>query len=281
MSDITLKSVTKLYGQNAALMDVSLTFQDKMIYTLLGRNGAGKSTLLGIMSNRVIPSCGEVLYGELPISENDEALKNIYCMSDVDIFSRDLRFSDAIDITRIFYPETDKEYALKLCEKFSLDPRKRLLSLSTGYKSIGKSILALASNAEAILLDEPVLGLDANHRERLYAELLDKYINRPALYIISTHLVEEAAKLVERAVIIKDGRLLTDSTVEELCGSAYTVTGAKDRVDEYVQDKEFFGETVMAGLKSVYVKGKLPEKLPPQLEAGKPELQQLFIHMTE
>lgn len=280
MSDIILKNVTKLYGKTAALMDMSVTFRENTIYALLGRNGAGKSTMLNIITNRVPASHGEVFWGDKLLTENDEALRNIYCMSENNIFPENVTVMKTMEITKLFYPSFDTEYAYALSERFGLDKKKRLRSLSTGYASISKIVLALASGAQAIIFDEPVLGLDVNHREMFYSEMLTRYMDKPSTYIISTHLVEEAARLVERAVIIKNGRLVTDSTVEELMAGVYTVSGAKNDVEEYVKDKSRFGEASIGGLKTVYVRGECPASPPERLEIGKPELQQLFIHLT-
>lgn len=281
MSNIILKDITKIYGESIALIDINLTFLENKIYALLGRNGAGKSTMLNIISNRVVPNCGEVFWGDVPLRENDEAQSNIYCMSEAAMFQGSLKFEKVLEISKTFYPNLDIEYAENLCRLFDLDKKKRLSSFSTGYTSIYKIILALSSGAAAVFLDEPILGLDANHRELFYQELLSRYMEKPATYIISTHLIEEAAKFVERAVIIKEGRIIADETVDDLTKNIYVISGTKGDVDEYVSDKEIFGESSMGGLKSVYIKGSLPNNIPSRLEASKPELQQLFIKMTQ
>ena len=103
-----------------------------------------------------------------------------------------------------------------------MDTRKKAVTLSTGYKSIFKIILALSLDVPYLLFDEPVLGLDANHRELFYKLLLESYGEKPKTILIATHLIEEIAHVIEHIVIIKRGEILRDEPVETLLESGYT-----------------------------------------------------------
>ncbi len=116
---------------------------------------------------------------------------------------------------------------MNLAGRFELDTAKRFKELSTGYASILKAILTLASNAEVLLFDEPILGLDANHRDLLYKEILSNFIKRPKTVLISTHLIDEVADILEEVVIIEKGRIILKGPVEGLLESAHTVTGGQ------------------------------------------------------
>lgn len=279
MNGIELKGLTKNYGKVCALDNVSLTFEKNKIYGLLGRNGAGKSTMLNLISNRIFPTSGEILIDGEASVENDKALGKVYCMSEKNLLPKTMRFRKAIEVTKLFYPDMDVDYAYGLCEKFGLEPKKKLNSFSTGYSSIYKIILALSCNADYVFFDEPILGLDANHRELFYKELLQKYIDNGGTYIISTHLIDECANLFERAVIIKEGKVIVDSDTEDLLAGAYTVSGSAALVDEYCVGKELIGSDVIGGLKSAYVKGS-PQNVPQGLEISKASLQNLFVQIT-
>ena len=276
---IELKNITKKYGKKNALEDVSITFEAGKIYGLLGRNGAGKSTMLNIISNRIFTTSGEVFIDGEKSVENDKALSKIYCMSDKNLLPGGYKFKNVLKLTKIFYPDFDEEYALRLAAEFDLDINKKLQSYSTGYNCISKIILALASNAKYVFFDEPVLGLDANHREIFYRELLDKYINDGGTYIISTHLIEECANLIEKVVVVKNGRVIADEDTETLLETAYTVSGKAEEVDRYCQGKDVYGSDTIGGLKSAYIKGKA-ENVPDGLEISRANLQELFIQMT-
>jgi len=115
-----------------------------------------------------------------------------------------MKVKDGIKWTKEFYPSFNVIYANKLANDFKLNVDKKIKDLSTGYNSIFKLILALASGANIILFDEPVLGLDANNREFFYKELIKSYIEQPKTIVISTHLIDEISDVLEEIVIIKE-----------------------------------------------------------------------------
>ncbi len=281
MNGLEVKNITKRFGQLTALDNVSLTLGQGKIYGLLGRNGAGKSTLLNIITNRIFADSGEVLINGLPARENDAAQQKLYMMSEKSYYPDNMRVADAFKCTEAFYGGFSREYAAKLCDLFGLNPRKKIKELSTGYGSIFKLITALSVTVPYVLLDEPVLGLDANHRELLYKILLETYTERPRTIVISTHLIEEVSGLIEEVVIIKKGKIIRQQPTEELLSMGYTITGPAVKVDAYIAGKELLGEDSLGGLKTAYVLGKPEgEPLPEYLQAGKMDLQKLFIRLT-
>ena len=277
MRGIELKNLTKYYKDTKALEDVTLTIEYGRIYGLLGRNGAGKSTMVNLISNRIFPTSGEIYVDGEPSIENDKALRKIFTMSEHNLLPVDKKFRDSVKIVKMFYPELDEQYAFALADKFELE--KKLMGLSTGYSSIAKLIIALASGADYIFFDEPVLGLDANHRELFYKELIDRYANTGSTFIISTHLIDECASLIEKAIIIDKGRLITADDTERIMENSYTVTGPAELVDKYITGRTVVGSDTVGGIKSAYVKGKA-ENVPQGLEISKASLQSLFIQMT-
>lgn len=279
MRGIELKNLTKHYKETKALEDVTLTIEYGKVYGLLGRNGAGKSTMVNLISNRIFPTSGEIFVDGEPSIENDAALRKIFTMSEHNLLPVDKKFKDAVKIVSMFYPDFDEDYAFKLAQLFELDVKKKLMSLSTGYSSIAKLIMALASGADYIFFDEPVLGLDANHRELFYKLLIERYAETGSTFIISTHLIDECANLIEKAIIIDKGRLITADDTDRIMEDSYTVTGAAELVDKYTAGRTVVGSDTVGGIKSAYVKGK-PGNVPQGLEISKASLQSLFIQMT-
>ena len=173
------------------------------------------------------------------------------------------------------------EYAMNLSQKFELNTKKAIKNLSTGYTSIFKIIIALACNAETILLDEPILGLDAFHRDLFYRELLTNYSDNPRTIVISTHLIEEAADIIEEVIILKEGEVLLQESVEDVLSKGYTVSGPAGKVDAYVAGKQTIGSDTIGGLKSAYLFDEAPKgSLSEGLEIAKLDLQKMFIHLT-
>lgn len=281
MNCIEVKSVTKAFGNVTALNNVSLKFEENKIYGLLGRNGAGKTTLLNIITNRMFLDSGEVFIDGQAAVENDLAQSKVYLMSEMTYYPQGMRVQEAFRWTKEFYPSFDMEYAIILAEKFGLNVTKKVKELSTGYNSIFKIIIALAVNTPYILMDEPVLGLDANHRQLFYRTVLENYSENPKTIVISTHLIDEVANVIEDIVIIDQGEILKNEPCETLLAQGYTVTGSAAAVDNYVVGKEVIGSDSLGGLKTAYIIGKLDKSgLPVGLEVTKLDLQSLFIQLT-
>lgn len=279
---IEIKNITKNFGNTCALDQVSITFEDNKIYGLLGRNGAGKTTLLNTVTNRIFPDAGEVFIDGIPARENDEALKNIYMMGEKDFYPPNMKIKDIFRWTKEFYPDFDLKYAKKLADLFELNINKTVKSLSTGYNSIFKVIIALSVNTPYILLDEPVLGLDANHRDMFYRLLIEKYSETQTTFVLSTHLIEEVSSVIEHVIIIKKGKVIKNESREELMSYGYSVSGKASLVDEYIKDKNVIGSDLIGGLKSAYIMGNISkEKVPEGLEITKIDLQKLFIKLTD
>ena len=281
MSKIEVRNLTKNYGKTTALNNVSVTFKENCIYGLLGRNGAGKSTLLNIISGRTIADSGEVLIDGVNASGNDSALGKVHLMSEQLLYNPSLKVREMFKTAAFFYPDFDTEYALKLCSEYELDTNRKLSKLSTGYRTIAKAVNALACGAPIVFFDEPVLGLDANHRDLFYKHVVNRYSEHPATFVISTHLIEETAGIIERAVVIQKGELLLDNDVEEVRSMGYSVSGEAADVDSFAKGRELMGEDVLGGLKTAYIKGQLSEEeLPDGLTAEPMNLQNIFIHLT-
>lgn len=283
MGQIEVKQLTKKYGEVVALDNVSLSVGEDKICGLLGRNGAGKTTLLNLITNKIVPTEGQIFVDGEPIRENDSALSRIFYMSEQNLYPPSARVMNMFKWTREFYQGFNLDYAMKLAERFELNTRRKMKELSTGYASIFKAILTLASGAEILLFDEPVLGLDAIHREMLYKEILSNYIEQPKTIILSTHLIDEIADILEEVMIIKKGKLIIRQNTEELLASAYTVSGEVAKVDQYTRGRNSVGEETLHNSKSVIVmNGERDDTLARSLglTLGKVELQKLFVGLT-
>ncbi len=285
MSKIEITNLTKFYGKNMALDNLSLNINENKIYGLLGRNGAGKTTLLNLVTNKIFPTQGEIKVDSESVSENENALRKIYYMTEKNLYPETMKVRDIIKWSGEFYPDMNSSLALQLSEKFDLNLNKKFNGLSTGYASILKIILTLSSNAEILLFDEPTLGLDANHRDMFYKELIHHYGDTPKTIILSTHLIEEIADIIEEVIIIKNGKLVIKDTTESLLSSGYTISGKAEDVDAFIQNKKVIGTDAIGKFKYAYVIGTPPSKGSFQVDASeleitKLDLQKLFIQLT-
>lgn len=276
---IELKHVSKSFGGVHALSDVSLSFGGGKIYGLLGSNGAGKTTMLNIITNRLYADSGEVLIDGESAPGRDRALGKVYMMAEQNLFPESMKVKAALKITADFLPSFDLELAMELAKKFGLPMNKKVKALSTGYSSIIRIILALSAGTPYVIFDEPVLGLDAQHRDMFYRLLMEHCGGGEQTVIISTHLIQEAAPLIEHAVIIKGGKILRDASADALTGAAHTVTGPAGLVDAYVAGRQVLNTTAIGGLKTACVEGEPGVNIPAGLEFSPMGLQDYFISL--
>lgn len=282
MNAIQIRNVTKRYKDITALDQVSFSFEYGKIYGFLGRNGAGKSTLINIIANRIFADTGEILIDGIPAKENMDVHEKIFCMSETDLYDTSLKVKELFKWIDCFYDSFHQETALEIAEKFNLDLNKRFKALSKGYQSIFKLTVALSLQVPYVIFDEPVLGLDANHRELFYELLLKDYERNERTIIIATHLIEEVANLIEEVVLIDKGKILLQENVGCLLEKGYGVSGLSSEVDNYCKDKNVIGYEELGNLKIAYVIGeKTP--LPPTgtLTISTMNLQKLFVKLTE
>jgi ABC-2 type transport system ATP-binding protein len=281
MNCIEISNVSKNYKDTCALNNVSLKIEENKIYGLLGRNGAGKSTLLNIVTNRIFADSGKVLIDGIPSVENDQVQQKVYLMSEQTLYPDKMKIKDTFRWSGEFYSGFNMEYAMAMSERFGLNVNKTVKSLSTGYTSIFKVIIALSVNTPYVLLDEPVLGLDANHRNLFYQVLLEKYADNPSAIVISTHLIEEVTNVIEDIIIIKSGEIYKNESRDELLSKGYTVSGRAAQIDAFIADKNVIGVDVLGGLKTAYILGTLNRNsIPEGIEVTKLDLQKLFIQLT-
>lgn len=285
MTLIEVKNLTKQYGPVTALKNVSLKLEPNRIYGLLGRNGAGKTTLMNIMTNKLYPTQGEILLDGESVTENDHVLQQICYMMERTLFPESMRVKVAFKWAKTFYESFDMDDAISLAALFELPLKSRIGDLSTGYTSLFKAIIALASNARVVIYDEPVLGLDAYHRDLLYREILKNYMANPKTVVISTHLIEEVAHILEEVVIIRKGQVIVADSTEKLLSSSFTASGKKEQVMQFSEGKTWIHQESMGAYTSVIIQQPLTPDLEEQarkmdVTLTNVDLQKLFIHLT-
>jgi len=235
MNNLVCKDIVKKYGKKEVLNDVNLTLEKGKIYGLIGRNGAGKTTLLSIISAQNPATSGTITLDGEQIWENQNALDNI-------CFSRELnpvmgngaaglKIKEYLKIAAMYFPNWDNEMAKDLVKEFELNIKDRIVKLSKGMMSMITIIVAMASKAEFTFLDEPVSGLDVVMREYFYKLLLEEYTLSGRTFVISTHIIEEAADVFEEVIIIRDGKIILKENTQELIAKAFRVSGKAEDVD--------------------------------------------------
>lgn len=232
---LTCENLVKTYHKTDVIKNINLEIEQGKIYGLIGRNGAGKTTLLSILTAQNPATSGSVCYNGEPVWENQAALDHL-CFSrelnQVTAFGPNaMKIKEYLKSASVFYPNWDKKMAKELTEMFHLDIRKKIHKVSKGMLSMVTIIVAMASKADITILDEPVAGLDVVAREQFYKLVIDEYTNTGRTFVISTHIIEEAADVFEEVIILKEGSVLCKENTQDLLGRSIHVSGNAQDVD--------------------------------------------------
>jgi ABC-2 type transport system ATP-binding protein len=282
MPVISLTGVGRRYGRHRALADVTADIGTPTITGLLGRNGAGKSTLLRILAGQEFATSGRVsVFGASP-AENDAVLRRLILIREDQIYP-DLRVHHLIKAAALFYPNWDATLAGALLDAYELPAGRPVKKLSRGMRTALGIVIGLAAHAEITLFDEPYAGLDAAAREMFYDQLLADYTAHPRCIVLSTHLIDEAADLLDRILVIDHGRVVLDAPADDLRGAGTIVTGPADRVERFIADRPTLNRRTMGGHATVVMAGRLDERDREladhlQLRLAQVTLQQLAIY---
>ena len=284
MSILSGKNIVKSYGKENVLKNVSVEIETGKIYGLIGRNGAGKTTLLSILTAQNPATQGEITLDGKPVWENEESLSHICYsreISPVTMFGPNtLKVKEYLATARAFYVNWDEAYAKELIKLFNIDVKKRISKLSKGMLSAVTIIVALASKADITILDEPVAGLDVVAREQFYKLVIEEYSETGRTFIISTHIIEEAASLFEKIIIIDKGEIKYQENLDELLSRAYRVSGDTDVVDKATEGFKIYNPESLGRNKVVTVLADKPvESFGEGVQVEPVSLQNLFYAM--
>lgn len=283
---ISVTGLTRRYRNHLALDDVSLEIDGLSITGLFGRNGAGKTTLMRIIAAQEFASAGRVVVlGASPI-ENDAILRRMVFVREDQAFPRQFKVRHALRAASWFYPNWSAELAERMVADFDLPINRWVTQLSRGMRSALGVVIGLAARADVTLFDEPYAGLDAVARQLFYDRLLADYAEYPRTVLLSTHLIEEVAGLLERVVMIDRGRIILDSTADDVRGAFTNVSGPAAAVEQFVSGRPTWERRQIASRESVVMAGSLEDgdrawarELHVSLEPL--SLQQAMVHASE
>jgi len=172
------------------------------------------------------------VFGQVP-AENDTVLRRMVFVREEQSYP-DFRVGHAIRVASWFYPNWNEELAQQLLADFDLPLGRRIKRLSRGMRSAVGIVIGLAARAELTLFDEPYADLDAVARQLFYDRLLAEFTEYPRTVVLSTHLIDEVADLLEHVVMFDHGRVVLDAPADDVRGTGMTVSGPATSVEEFV-----------------------------------------------
>lgn len=214
---ITLENIDFGYKkQNLLFNGLNLNLSAGHIYGLLGKNGAGKTTLLKNMSGLLFVKGGKAeTLGYNPAYRKVEMLRNIYFLTE-EMYIPSLKIKDFVKAYSPFYPDFNHEQFAHCLQEFEIESQDlQMQKLSHGQKKKILISFALSTNTKILFMDEPTNGLDIPSKS-IFRRLMASAVDESRLVIISTHQVRDLHSLIDTIVILENGKILLNNSVEEI-----------------------------------------------------------------
>lgn len=207
-------NLTKNYEkQKYAIHNITLTLGRGRIIGLLGPNGSGKSTFIKMINGLLTPSSGTILInGCVP---GIESKKKVSYLPERTYLQNNMKVSELIDLFSDFYEDFAKDKAYGMLMSLNINSDAKLMTLSKGTKEKIQLILVMSRNADLYILDEPIAGVDPAARDYILKTILSNY-NENATILLSTHLISDIENILDDVIFIQDGKIKTQTTVEEI-----------------------------------------------------------------
>lgn len=216
MDAVKTTSLTKYYGSSRGIIDMNLSVKKGDFFGFIGPNGAGKSTTIRTLLGLISPTAGRAQILGMDILRQREAiLSHIGYMPSEASFYPTMRVKDVIKLSADLRHKDCKAAAKKLCERLELDTNKKIRELSLGNRKKVSIVCALQHSPELYILDEPTSGLDPL-MQREFFEILEERSTEGATIFLSSHILSEIQRHCRHAAIIRNGRLLTVDSTENL-----------------------------------------------------------------
>ncbi|MEI5992611.1 ABC transporter ATP-binding protein [Candidatus Enterococcus mansonii] len=215
-----IEHLEKNIDQHMILKEINLTINQGEITGLIGRNGSGKTTFFRLIAGHYELDQGKILIDDEDIQSNRTLKQKIFYIDE------QYNFLSGYSLDKLFlfyqqaYPTFNKGKYLELTKQNQLHPKLNYRSMSKGMRGLYTMILAICSNAEYLLLDEPLDGLDVIVKKNVLGLLLDDVSENSRSVIISSHNLNELENIIDRALILKNKQIQLDYHLETLRESA-------------------------------------------------------------
>lgn len=240
MLTVEISGITKYYGQQKALDNISLSINKGEVVGLLGPNGAGKSTLMKIITSFIPASSGTVKINGYDVQDNSlEIRKCIGYLPEHNPLYHDMYVKEYLEFVLRTYPghrniKTVIDEIIQLTG-LELERKKKIGTLSKGYKQRVGLAQALIHNPDILILDEPTSGLDPNQLVEIRKIITD--LGKEKTIILSTHIMQEVEALCNRVIIIDHGKVVADDIPRNLSNAGNKSTSYKVEFKEKVSKK--------------------------------------------
>jgi ABC-2 type transport system ATP-binding protein len=212
---VEVNNLSRSFGRTNALDCVDFKASRGKVYGLVGANGAGKTTFIKHLLGLLRAKSGTVkIFGEDPVRKPENVLKRIGYLSEERDIPDWMSIDELMRYTSAYHSGWDQNYAAELLNTFSLDPAKKIKTLSRGMRAQVALISAVAHRPDLLILDEPSSGLDAVVRKDILNAVVRTISEEGRTVIFSSHLLEEVERLSDHVTMIHQGKITLDSSLE-------------------------------------------------------------------
>lgn len=210
---IEVKNIQKKFGRKKVLQGVSFTANKGEVTCLIGVNGVGKTTVLNVIMNLTPVNGGHVLLDGATI--NKDSYEKITFIPDAITMLPQMRIKEAMQFMADFYRSWNQKRANEMLSFFKLNKDDRIASLSKGNTAKVNLMLGLALDVDYVLMDEPFSGIDIFSREQI-ADVFTSHLIEDRGVIITTHEINDIEHLIDKAVLLDDGKVIKEFNAEEI-----------------------------------------------------------------
>ena len=213
---IEIQNVTKSFGPDTAVENISATLGEGRIFGLIGSNGAGKSTLLRMMAGVLKPDAGEILIDGMSVYENPEAKRLICLLADTAYYFPNARPMDMAAYYRLQYPDFDMEKFRRYLQGFQLPNDRKISAFSKGQKRQIQILLGICAGTRYLICDETFDGLDPVARQAVKGILSGELLERGLTPVIASHNLRELEDICDCVGLIHQGRILFTGDLDSM-----------------------------------------------------------------
>lgn len=224
-----IEHLTKDYGNGQGVFDICLDCERGQIIGLVGSNGSGKTTLIKTILQLLPFQEGTITWKE---SEIKEIFDDIAYITDTLSFLPDMNPRTYGGFLKDFYPKFNMERYNRILQHFEIDSRKRLKKMSAGQKLKVEIAAGFSQGAHLLLLDEPFSNLDVFSKQDSIKMLLS-LLNDEETVLISSHDIDDIDKVIDRAVVLRRGRIVQDVCMEELHDRGISLKECLNDIEKY------------------------------------------------
>jgi len=216
-STVEVDGLSRQFGNNLALDNVSFQADEGRIYGLVGANGAGKTTLIKHLLGLFRVKSGSVrIFGLDPVRHPVDVLKRIGYLSEDRELPEWMTIDELMRYTQAYHPTWDNAYARQLLATFQLDSRAIIKNLSKGMKAQAALVAAVAHRPDLLILDEPSSGLDVMVREDILEAIVRTITDDGRTVVFSSHLLEEVERMSDHVTMIQQGRITLAGNLDQI-----------------------------------------------------------------